>query len=114
MGPIDYAVLSNFCLKCKIAADKPEDIAWQSKHAPNCPKILMEQQEQCKILKLQPGENLQEFINHDSRMRIELAERAATEQAKKGRKRRKFNKLVKDQQKRAKEGDQYASRTFDC
>ena len=36
--PIDYEVLSNFCLKCKIAEDKPPNQQWQEKHADNCPK----------------------------------------------------------------------------
>ena len=39
--PIDFEVLSNFCLKCKIASEEPpsEDLEqWKTKHAPNCPK----------------------------------------------------------------------------
>ena len=36
--PLDYEVLSNFCLKCKIAEDMPEDQAWKEKHKSNCPK----------------------------------------------------------------------------
>ena len=39
--PIDFEVLSNFCLKCKIASEKPssEDLEqWKAKHASNCPK----------------------------------------------------------------------------
>lgn len=39
--PIDFEVLSNFCLKCKIASEKPpsEDLTqWKAKHAPNCPR----------------------------------------------------------------------------
>ena len=36
--PTDFEVLSNFCLKCKIAAEKPDDPEWKEKHAANCPK----------------------------------------------------------------------------
>ena len=38
--PIDYEVLSNFCLKCQTASDKPpKDLEeWKKKHSPNCPK----------------------------------------------------------------------------
>ena len=37
--PIDYVVLSNFCLKCKIGSSKSEETTdWQTRHARNCPK----------------------------------------------------------------------------
>ena len=37
--PCDYEVLSNFCLKCKIAASSPESSeSFYNKHAGNCPK----------------------------------------------------------------------------
>eukprot|EP00112_Aurelia_sp_Birch-Aquarium-sp1_P002811 Seg1311.5 transcript_id=Seg1311.5/GoldUCD/mRNA.D3Y31 product="hypothetical protein" protein_id=Seg1311.5/GoldUCD/D3Y31 len=36
--PTDFEVLSNFCLKCKIATEKPDDPEWREKHAANCPK----------------------------------------------------------------------------
>ena len=38
--PLDFEILSNFCLKCKIAAEKPEDPEWKAKHAANCAKYL--------------------------------------------------------------------------
>ena len=39
--PIDFEVLSNFCLKCKISSEKSpsEDLEqWKTKHTPNCSK----------------------------------------------------------------------------
>ena len=36
--PVDYEVLSNFCLKCKIAASSPDSTVLDNKHAENCPK----------------------------------------------------------------------------
>ena len=36
--PIDYEVLSNFCQKCKIFSEKPDDLEWKEKHKNNCPK----------------------------------------------------------------------------
>ena len=40
--PIDYEVLSNFCIKCQIRNDKPpaqaEYYEWKHKHSPNCLK----------------------------------------------------------------------------
>ena len=37
--PIDYEVLSNFCLKCKIASEDPGTTdEWKVGHAENCPK----------------------------------------------------------------------------
>ena len=36
--PVDYEVLSNFCLKCKVAEDNPPNLLWKEKHAANCPK----------------------------------------------------------------------------
>ena len=40
--PIDYEVLSNFCLKCHITDENPPSQAdydeWKRKHSPNCPK----------------------------------------------------------------------------
>ena len=36
--PTDFEVPSNFCLKCKIAVEKPDDPEWMKKHAANCPK----------------------------------------------------------------------------
>ena len=30
--PIDYEVFSNFCSKCKIAAEQPPDPEWEEKH----------------------------------------------------------------------------------
>ena len=37
-APIDFEVLSNFCFKCKIAEDHPENEEWKIKHAQNCTK----------------------------------------------------------------------------
>ena len=37
-APIDFDVLSNFCFKCKIAEDHPENEEWKIKHAQNCTK----------------------------------------------------------------------------
>ena len=37
--PVDYEVLSNFCLNCKIAASRPETTtAWQESHSKDCAK----------------------------------------------------------------------------
>ena len=36
--PVDYEVISDFCLKCKIAEDKAHDLEWEEKHSQNCPK----------------------------------------------------------------------------
>ena len=36
--PIDYEVLSNFCIKCKIAENGEPSDEWKAKHAKNCPK----------------------------------------------------------------------------
>ena len=36
--PIDYEVLSNFCIKCKIAENGEPNDEWKAKHAENCPK----------------------------------------------------------------------------
>ena len=36
--PIDYEVLSNFCLKCKVAESKDPSNEWKENHAKNCPK----------------------------------------------------------------------------
>jgi len=40
--PIDYEVLSNFCIKCQTRKDNPPAQAeydeWKQKHSPNCPK----------------------------------------------------------------------------
>eukprot|EP00112_Aurelia_sp_Birch-Aquarium-sp1_P022795 Seg6549.1 transcript_id=Seg6549.1/GoldUCD/mRNA.D3Y31 product="hypothetical protein" protein_id=Seg6549.1/GoldUCD/D3Y31 len=36
--PIDYEVLSNFCIKCKIAENEGTSDEWKAKHAENCPK----------------------------------------------------------------------------
>ena len=34
--PVDFEVLSNFCFKCKVASDRPDDPAWREKHQANC------------------------------------------------------------------------------
>ena len=39
--PIDYEVLSNFCQKCKIFSEKPDDLEWKEKHRNNCPKKIL-------------------------------------------------------------------------
>ncbi len=40
--PIDYEVLSNFCLKCQLASENPpapgDYEEWKQNHSPNCPK----------------------------------------------------------------------------
>ena len=38
--PIDYEVLSNFCLKCQLAPPQEDEKyeEWKKKHAPNCLK----------------------------------------------------------------------------
>ena len=36
--PIDFEVLSNFCIKCKAVEGEQEDLEWKKKHEPNCPK----------------------------------------------------------------------------
>ena len=36
--PIYFEVLSNFCFKCNIAEDHPENEEWKIKHAQNCTK----------------------------------------------------------------------------
>ena len=37
--PIDYEVLSNFCLKCKITSEDPSTTdEWKAAHADNCPR----------------------------------------------------------------------------
>ena len=36
--PVDFEVLSNFCFKCKAAAERPDDPSWQEKHLPKCLK----------------------------------------------------------------------------
>ena len=39
--PIDYEVLSNFCLKCKVAESKEPSDEWKEKHATNCPRNFL-------------------------------------------------------------------------
>ena len=40
--PIDYELLSNFCIKCLVRNENPPAQAeyneWKEKHSPNCPK----------------------------------------------------------------------------
>ena len=36
--PIDFEVLSNFCIKCKAVEGEQEDLEWKTRHEPNCPK----------------------------------------------------------------------------
>ena len=40
--PIDYEVLSNFCIRCQVRNDnlptQAEYDEWREKHSPNCPK----------------------------------------------------------------------------
>ena len=40
--PIDYEVLSNFCIKCQVRNDnlptQAEYDEWREKHSPDCPK----------------------------------------------------------------------------
>ena len=36
--PVEFEVLSNFCFKCKAAAERPDDPSWQEKHLPKCLK----------------------------------------------------------------------------
>ena len=67
-----------------------------------------------KILKLQQGKNFKANIRNESKKRVELAERAATEQAKKQMKKGSMINQLKGHQKRAKEGDLYATGNFDC
>ena len=44
--PIDYEVLSNFCSKCKIAAEQPPDSEWEEKTRRNVLRISRDQLEQ--------------------------------------------------------------------
>ena len=36
--PIDFEVLSNFCIKCKAVEGQQEDLEWKKRNEPNCPK----------------------------------------------------------------------------
>ena len=36
--PIDFEVLSNFCIKCKAVEGEQEDLEWKTRLEPNCPK----------------------------------------------------------------------------
>ena len=51
--PIDYDVLSNFCLKCKITSEAPSTTdEWKVVHAENCQTALEPSQAQLMPWKL--------------------------------------------------------------
>ena len=125
--PIDFEVLSNFCIKCKAVEGEQDDLEWKKRHEPNCPKnfegtlaacqfsmgatfktIL------CKILGLVPGENLKRKAAASTALRLERAEKATTVVAKKRRKELKFKTKLKANKQNSLEGDTYAAGPFDC